>query len=62
MIPLIQLTLRVEREAKEQRRLQMDHREDPADEKPDRLVAHKRDNRNKRIFNLFRRQQRCECA
>jgi hypothetical protein len=61
-IQLIQLTLRVEREAEAQRRPYMVYRDDLVDEKPVRLLAHQRDNRVKRIFNLFRRRQPYECA
>ena len=59
-IQLIQLTLRVEREAEAQRRPYMAYRNDLADEKTVR--SPKRDNRIKRNFNLLRRRQRCECA
>ena len=59
-IQLIQLTLRVEREAEAQRRPYMAYRNDLADEKPVRPP--KRDNRIKGNFNLLRRRQRCECA
>ena len=57
---LIQLMLRVEREAEAQRRPYMAYRDDLADEKTVR--SPKRDNRIKRNFNLLRRRQRCECA
>ena len=61
-IQLIQLMLRVEREAEAQRRPYMAYRDDLADEKPVRLLAHKRDNGIKRVFNLLRRRQPCECV
>ncbi len=60
MDPAVQLMLRVEREAEAQRRLYMTYRDVLADEKP--IRPPKRDNRIKRIFNPFRRRQRCECA
>ncbi len=60
MDPAVQWMLRVEREAEAQRRPYMEDRDDLADERPVRPP--KRDNRIKHIFNLLRRQQRCECA
>ena len=57
---LIQLTLRVEREADAQRRPYMAYRDDLADERTVRLP--KRDNRIKRNFDLLYRRQQCECA
>ena len=59
-IQLIQLTLRVEREAEAQRRPYVAYRDDLADEKTVRPP--KRDNRIRRNFNLLHRRQRCECA
>ena len=59
-IQLIQLMLRVEREAEAQCRPYMAYRDDLVDEKPVRLLAHKGDNRIKRILNLLRRRQPCE--
>jgi hypothetical protein len=59
-IQLIQLTLRVEREAEAQRRSSMAYRDDLVDEKPVR--PSKRENRVKGSFDLFYRRQRCECA
>lgn len=53
-IQLIQLTVRVEREAEAQRRSYRVYKDDLADEKPVRLLAYKRDNRIKRFFNLLR--------
>jgi hypothetical protein len=61
-IQLIQLTVRVEREAEAQGRPYMVYRDDFVDEKPVRLLSHKRDNRIKRILNLLRRRQPCECV
>jgi hypothetical protein len=57
---LIQLSLRVEREAEAQRRPYMAHRDDLADEKTVHLP--KRDNRIKRNSNLLHRRQQSECA
>ena len=59
-IQLIQLTLRVEREAEAQRRLYTAYRDDLADEKTVR--PSKQDNRIKHNFNLLHRRQWCECA
>ena len=61
-IQLIQLTVRAEREAEAQCRPYIAYRDDLANEKPLRLLAHKPDNRIKRILNLFRRRQPCECV
>ena len=59
VIQLIQLTLRVEREAEAQRRPYMAYRDGLADEKTVR--PSKQENRVKGNVNLFRQQQ-CECA
>jgi hypothetical protein len=59
-IQLIQLTLRVEREAEAQRRPYMAYRDDFAAEKVVRPPE--QGNRIKGNFNLLRRRQRCECA
>jgi len=59
-IQLIQLMLRVEREAEAQRRPQVSYRDNFEDEKP--LRPAKRDNRIKHIFDLPRRRQQGECA
>ena len=59
-IQLIQLTLRVEREAEAQRHPYMTHRDDLADEKP--VGPSRRVNRIKRNFDLLHRKQQCECA
>ncbi len=61
-VQLIQLVVRVEREAEGQYRPHSTYRDDFADEKQVRLLAHKRDNRIKRILNLLRRRQPCECV
>lgn len=53
-IQLIQLTVRVEREAEAQRHSYRVYRDDLADEKPVHLLAYKRYNRIKRFFNLLR--------
>jgi hypothetical protein len=58
MNPGIQLMLRMEREAEMQRRpskLYRDNFENPA-------RSLERNNHIKRIFNLSRREQRCECT
>ena len=59
VIQLIQLTLRVEREAEAQRRPYVAYRDNLADEKTVR--PSKQENRVKGNVNLFRQQQ-CECA
>jgi hypothetical protein len=59
-IQLIQLSLRVEREAEAQRRPYMAYRDGFADEEVVR--PRKQSNRIKGSFNLFRRRQLCECA
>jgi hypothetical protein len=59
-IQLIQLTLKVEREAEVQRRPYMVYRDDLVDEKPVR--PSKREDRVKGSFNLLHRRQQCECA
>ena len=59
-IQLIQLTLRIEREAKIQRRSSMAYRDDLADEKT--VHPSKQDNRIKDNFNLLHRRQQFECA
>jgi hypothetical protein len=59
-IQLIQLMLRVEREAERQRRSSMAYRDDLADEKT--VHPPRRDNRIKDNFNLLHRRQRCEHA
>ena len=58
MNPGIQLMLRMEREAEVQRRPSILCRDNF--EKPARSLE--RDNRIQRIFNLSRREQRCECV
>lgn len=58
MNPGIQLMLRMEREAQAQRRPSMSCKDNF--EKPVRPLE--QDNRIKRIFNLSRREQRCECV
>ena len=59
-IQLIQLMLRVEREAEAQRRPSMAYRDDLVDEKPVR--PSKRENCVKGNFSLLYRRQQCECA
>jgi hypothetical protein len=59
-IQLIQLTLRVEREAKIQRRSSMAYRDELVDERT--VHPPKQDNRIKDNFNLLHRRQQCECA
>ena len=59
-IQLIQLTLRVEREAEAQRRPYVAYRDDLADEKT--VSPPKRENCVKGNVNLLYRQQQCECA
>ena len=59
-IQLIQLTLRIEREAEAQRRPYMAYRDDLVDENPVR--PSRQDNRIEGDFNLLRRRQQCECA
>jgi len=61
-IQLIQLTLRVERNAEAQRRPQMAYSDDLAAEKPVYRSTPKRNSRVKRSFNLTHRQQNCECV
>jgi hypothetical protein len=58
MNPGIQLMLRMEREAEMQRRPSKLYRDNF--EKPARSLE--RNNRMGRIFNLSRREQRCECV
>jgi hypothetical protein len=57
---LIQLSLRVEREAEAQRRPYMAYRDDFVDEGVVRPPE--QDNRIKGNFSLLRRRQWCECA
>jgi hypothetical protein len=59
-IQLIQLMLRVEREAEVQRPPQVSYRNDLADENP--VCSTKRDNRTKQSFNLPRRRRQYEGA
>jgi hypothetical protein len=60
MVPIIQLTLRIEHEAEAQRRLSMPYRDDFVNEKPVR--PSRRNHWIERFFNLFRRPQYCECV
>jgi hypothetical protein len=59
-IQLIQLSLRIEREAERQRRLSTVHRDDLANDKP--VGRSKRGKRVKGSFYLLYRQRQCECA
>jgi hypothetical protein len=59
-IQLIQLTLRVEREAEARRRAAMTYNSDGADEKTDGSVRQEKCVGSG--VNLLRRQPQCECA
>jgi len=59
-IPLIQLTLRVEREAEAQRRLSIPRRDDVVDAKPVRMRKQVRRVERPRALRL--QPQCCECA
>ena len=59
-IPLIQLTLRVEREAEAQRRAYLADKVERAEENPVRLP--KRAPRLRRAFNPLYCQPQCQCA
>lgn len=59
-IQLIQLTLRVEREAEAQRRLDIASSADRGDQTTVR--ASKRERRDKSTVDLLPRQPQCECA
>jgi len=60
MNPEISLMLRIEKEMQDRRPVYMPRRNEPENVEPARQLE--RNNLVKRIFDLIRRQQPCECS